>query len=156
MKKFNIKKIYGFYWMIVSLAIQLITFICFLCLIFYLNSFDSTNANKEAVNEIFGVLIIIDLLLAICFIASLIIYLYRFLPFINSKGKLIRVKILERSICSVMYGKIETDSLNKKVRIRFVSRIFTNYFASYQVGDYVECFVREKDLSDPNIVVLYR
>lgn len=156
MKKFNIKRIYGFYWMIISLTIQLITFICFLCLIFYLKSFDSTNANQEAVNEIFSVLILIDALCAICFIASLIIYLYRFLPFINSKGKLIRVKILERSIGSVMYGKIETDNLNKKVRIRFVSRIFSNYFASYQVGDYAECFVREQDLSDPKIVVLYR
>ena len=139
MEKFNIKRMYGFYWMIISLAIQLITFICFLCLIFYLKSFDSTNANQEAVNEIFSVLILIDVLFAICFIASLIIYLYRFLPFINSKGKLIHVKILERSIGSVMYGKIETDNLNKKVRIRFVSRIFSKYFTSYQVGDYAEC-----------------
>ena len=48
MEKFNIKRMYGFYWMIISLAIQLITFICFLCLIFYLKSFDSTNANQEA------------------------------------------------------------------------------------------------------------
>ena len=156
MEKFIIKRMYGFYWMIISLAIQLITFICFLCLIFYLKSFDSTNANQEAVNEIFSVLILIDVLFAIGFIASLIIYLYRFLPFINSKGKLIHVKILERSIGSVMYGKIETDNLNKKVRIRFVSRIFSKYFTSYQVGDYAECFVREQDLSDPKIVVLYR
>lgn len=156
MQKFDIKRIYGFYWMIISLAIQLIMFLCFLCLIFYLKSFDSTNANKEAINEIFCVLIVIDVLFAICFIASLIIYLYRFLPFINSKGELIRVKILERSIGSVMYGKIEKDSLNKKVKIRFVSRSFVNYFASYQVGDYAECFVREQDFSDPKIVVLYR
>ena len=160
MEKFNIKRMYGFYWMIISLAIQLITFICFLCLLFYLKSFDSTNANQEAVKEIFSVLILIDVLIdvlfAICFIASLIIYLYRFLPFINSKGKLIHVKIIERSIGSVMYGKIETDNLNKKVKIRFVSRIFSKYFTLYQVGDYAECFVREQDLSDPKIVVLYR
>ena len=32
MEKFNIKKMYGFYWMIISLAIQLITFICFFML----------------------------------------------------------------------------------------------------------------------------
>lgn len=130
------------------------------CLFFrldiFLKPFDSSNANQQAVREVFSVLIVIDVLFAICFIASLIIYLYMFLPFIHSKGKLIRVEILERSIGSVMYGKIESDNGNTKVKIRFISRIFSNYFASYQVGDYAECFVREQDLSNPKIVVLYR
>jgi len=156
MKKFDLKKVYGFHWMIISLVIQLIVVVCFLGLIFYLKSFDSSNANQQAVREVFSVLIVLDGLFAICFIASLIIYLYMFLPFIHSKGKLIRVEILERSIGNVMYGKIESDNGNTKVKIRFVSRIFSNYFASYQVGDYAECFVREQDLSNPKIVVLYR
>lgn len=156
MKKFNLKRVYGFHWMIISLVIQLIAVVCFLCLIFYLKSFDSTNANQEAVREVFSVLIVIDVLFAICFIASLIIILYKFSPFIHSKGKLIRVEIVERAPFNVMYGKIESDNENTKVRIRFVSRIFSNYFASYQVGDYAECFVREQDLSNPKIVVLYR
>ena len=56
-----------------------------------------------------------------------------------------------------MYGTIESNEFNNTiVKIRFVSRCFIDYFAFYEIGDYVDCFIREKDLSNPKFVVLYR
>jgi len=158
MEKFNIKKMYGYYWMIISLIVQFTIFIFFLGLILYLKSFDLSNANnKEGANEVIIILIILDAIFALCFIISLIIYLYLFLPFKNAYGEIITVKITERSIGSIMYGTIESKNFdNRVVRIRFVSRSFVNYFAFYEIGDYVDCFIREKDLSNPKFVVLYR
>ena len=157
MEKFNIKKMYGYYWMIISLIVQFTIFIFFLGLILYLKSFDLSNANnKEGANEVIIILIILDAIFALCFIISLIIYLYLFLPFKNAYGEIITVKITERSIGSIMYGTIESKNFdNRVVRIRFVSRSFVNYFAFYEIGDYVDCFIREKDLSNPKFVVLY-
>lgn len=133
-------------------------FYFFLGLILYLKSFDLSNANnKEGANEVIIILIILDAIFALCFIISLIIYLYLFLPFKNADGEIITVKITERSIGSIMYGTIESKNFdNRVVRIRFVSRSFVNYFAFYEIGDYVDCFIREKDLSNPKFVVLYR
>ena len=158
MEKFNIKKMYGYYWMIISLIVQFTIFIFFLGLILYLKSFDLSNVNnKEGANEVIIILIILDAIFALCFIISLIIYLYLFLPFKNAYGEIITVKITERSIGSIMYGTIESKNFdNRVVRIRFVSRSFVNYFAFYEIGDYVDCFIREKDLSNPKFVVLYR
>ena len=149
---------YGYYWMIISLIVQFTIFIFFLGLILYLKSFDLSNANnKEGANEVIIILIILDAIFALCFIISLIIYLYLFLPFKNAYGEIITVKITERSIGSIMYGTIESKNFdNRVVRIRFVSRSFVNYFAFYEIGDYVDCFIREKDLSNPKFVVLYR
>ena len=63
---------------------------------------------------------------------SLIIYLYLFLPFKNADGEIITVKIIEKSIGSIMYGTIESKNFdNRVVRIRFVSRRFIDYFALY-------------------------
>ena len=158
MEKFNIKKMYGYYWMIISLIVQFTIFIFFLGLILYLKSFDLSNANnKEGANEVIIILIILDAIFALCFIISLIIYLYLFLPFKNADGEIITVKITERSIGSIMYGTIESKNFdNRVVRIKFVSRRFIDYFAFYEIGDYVDCFIREKDLSNPKFVVLYR
>lgn len=55
-----------------------------------------------------------------------------------------------------MYGVIESKDSNKRVKIRFVARRMVNYFSIYEIGDYVECFVREQDLENPKVVVLYR
>lgn len=158
MEKFNIKKMYGYYWMIISLIVQFTIFIFFLGLILYLKSFDLSNVNnKENFNEGIIIFIILDVISAIVFLTSIAIYLYWFLPFKNADGEIITVKITERSIGSIMYGTIESKSFdNRVVRIRFVSRSFVNYFAFYEIGDYVDCFIREKDLSNPKFVVLYR
>ncbi len=158
MEKFNIKKMYGYYWMIISLIVQFTIFIFFLGLILYLKSFDLSNVNnKENFNEGIIIFIILDVISAIVFLTSIAIYLYWFLPFKNADGEIITVKITERSIGSIMYGTIESKNFdNRVVRIRFVSRSFVNYFAFYEIGDYVDCFIREKDLSNPKFVVLYR
>ncbi len=159
MEKFNIKKMYGYYWMIISLIVTIYHFYFFpRHYILYLKSFDLSNANnKEGANEVIIILIILDAIFALCFIISLIIYLYLFLPFKNADGEIITVKITERSIGSIMYGTIESKNFdNRVVRIRFVSRRFIDYFAFYEIGDYVDCFIREKDLSNPKFVVLYR
>lgn len=158
MEKFNIKKMYGYYWMIISLIVQFTIFIFFLGLILYLKSFDLSNVNnKEGANEGIIIFIILDVISAIVFLTSIAIYLYWFLPFKNADGEIITVKITERSIGSIMYGTIESKNFdNRVVRIRFVSRSFVNYFAFYEIGDYVDCFIREKDLSNPKFVVLYR
>ena len=158
MEKFNIKKMYGYYWMIISLIVQFTIFIFFLGLILYLKSFDLSNANnKEGANEVIIILIILDAIFALCFIISLIIYLYLFLPFKNADGEIITVKITERSIGSIMYCTIESNEFNNTiVKIRFVSTRYIHFFPFYKIGDYVECFIREKDLSNPKVVVLYK
>ena len=124
----------------------------------YLKTIDLSKVNnKEISNEEFIIFIVLDVISAIGFLISIAIYLYWFLPFKNADGEIITVKIIEKSIGSIMYGTIESKNFdNRVVRIRFVSRRFIDYFALYKVGDYVECFIREKDLSNPKFVVLYR
>lgn len=158
MEKFNLKKMYGYYWMIISLVMQLSIFIFLLGLILYLKSFDLSNANnKEGAYEVIIILIVLDVICVIVFLISIAIYLHWFLPFKNADGKIITVKIRERTIMDIMYGTIESNEFNNtSVKIRFVSRLFVNHFSLYKVGDYVNCFVREKDLSNPKVVVLYR
>lgn len=157
MEKFNIKRMYGYYWMIISLAIQLFVFLLFLGLTFYFKSFDISNAvNKEVANEVIIIFIILDIIIVLIFVCSISIYLYLFLPFKNSTGKIISVKICEKSLFSTMYGMIEINGYKQMVKIKFVSRSFINYYACYYVGDYVDCFIREQDLSNPKTVILYR
>lgn len=157
MKKFNIKKMYGYYWMIISLVIQLLIFILLLCLTFYLKSFDLSKAsNKEGANEVIIALIVLDIICAISFLGSSTIYLCRFLPFKNADGEIVTVKITKRNFFSTMHGEILTINSNNIVKIRFVSRTFINYFAAYNIGDCVDCFIKKKDLSNPKTVILYR
>lgn len=156
MEKFDIKKMYGFSWMVISLSMLLLIFIFFLGFMIYLKVITPENANKDAVNNVFVVLIIIDSFSAICFIGSLIGYLHMFLPFKNAKGKVIDIKISEKDLFNTMYGEIESENVIIRVKIRFVSRLAIDYFASYKVGDYARCFVREQDLDMPKIAVLYR
>ena len=137
MEKFNIKKMYGYHRMIIYLVMQLSIFIVLLGITLYLKTIDLSNVNnKENFNEGIIIFIILDVISAIVFLT---------------------VKITERSIGSIMYGTIESKNFdNRVVRIRFVSRRFIDYFAFYEIGDYVDCFIREKDLSNPKFVVLYR
>lgn len=158
MEKFNIKKMYGYHWMIITLVMQLSIFIFLLGITFYLKTIDLSKVNnKENFNEGFIIFIVLDVISAIGLIFSIAIYLYWFLPFKNADGEIIIVKITERSIGEIMYGTIESKNFdNRIVKIRFVSRRFIDYFALYKIGDYVECFIREKDLSNPKVVVLYK
>lgn len=163
MEKFNIKKMYGYHRIIIYLVMQLSIFIVLLGITLYLKTIDLSKVNnKENFNEGFIIFIVLDVISAIGFLISIAIYLYWlylywFLPFKNADGEIITVKITERSIGSIMYGTIESKNFdNRVVRIRFVSRRFIDYFAFYEIGDYVDCFIREKDLSNPKFVVLYR
>lgn len=101
-------------------------------------------------------ILLLDVVTITALIASIAVYLSWFLPFKNSKGKTISVRITERSVCSLMYGVIESKDSKKVVRIRFVSKTFVCYVPIFEIGDYVECFVREQDLENPKVVVLYR
>ena len=65
------------------------------------------------------------------------------------------IKITERSIFATMHGIIETEKGNDEVKVIFMSGGF-KFFSDFNVGDYVDCFIREKDLSNPKFVVLYR
>ena len=124
----------------------------------YLKTIDLSNVNnKENFNEGIIIFIILDVISAIVFLTSIAIYLYWFLPFKNADGEIITVKITERSIGSIMYCTIESNEFNNTiVKIRFVSTRYIHFFPFYKIGDYVECFIREKDLSNPKVVVLYK
>lgn len=124
----------------------------------YLKTIDLSKVNnKENFNEGFIIFIVLDVISAIGFLISIAIYLYLFLPFKNADGEIIIIKITEKTIGDIMYGTIESKNFdNRVVRIRFVSRRFIDYFPFYKIGDYVECFIREKDLSNPKVVVLYK
>ena len=139
MEKFNIKKMYGYYWMIISLIVQFTIFIFFLGLILYLKS----------------VLTCVDILIALFCVGKLASYLYLLLPFKNTNGKIVTIKITERNIFATMHGIIETEKGNDEVKVIFMSGGF-KFFSDFNVGDYVDCFIREKDLSNPKFVVLYR
>lgn len=155
MEKFDIKKVYGYHWMIISLILQLFCFVSFLGLIFYIKYF-SNDINKN-VDDIMTIhIIIFDIIFALIFIVTLSIYLYLFLPFKNSNGKVVFVRITERTIFDVMYGEIATEKSYNRVKIIFASRHFIDYFILYGVGDYVRCFVKEQDLANPKCVVLYK
>lgn len=124
----------------------------------YLKTIDLSKVNnKEIFNEGFIIFIVLDVISAIGFLISIAIYLYWFLPFKNADGEIITVKITERSIGSIMYCTIESNEFNNTiVKIRFVSTRYIHFFPFYKIGDYVECFIREKDLSNPKVVVLYK
>lgn len=124
----------------------------------YLKTIDLSKVNnKENFNKRFIIFIVLDVISAIGFLISIAIYLYWFLPFKNADGKIITVKITERSIGSIMYGTIESNEFNNTiVKIKFVSTRYIHFFPFYKIGDYVECFIREKDLSNPKVVVLYK
>lgn len=124
----------------------------------YLKTIDLSKVNnKENFNEGFIIFIVLDVISAIGFLISIAIYLYWFLPFKNADGEIIIIKITEKTIGDIMYGTIESKNFdNRVVRIRFVSRRFIDYFPFYKIGDYVERFIREKDLSNPKVVVLYK
>ena len=56
-----------------------------------------------------------------------------------------------------MYCTIESNEFNNTiVKIRFESTRYIHFFPFYKISDYVECFIREKDLSNPKVVVLYK
>lgn len=86
---------------------------------------------------------------------KIIIFLYSFLPFKNTNGKIVIVKITERSIFATMHGTIETEKVDKVVKVIVMSGGF-KFLNNYNVGDYIECFIKEKDLSNPKKVVLYK
>lgn len=152
MEKFNIKRMYGFYRMLISL---ISLFVLFVVSIIFTISLFYMEPNK-IISEIMIVFFILDIVTITALITSIAVYLNWFLPFRNSSGKTVSVRITERSIGSLMYGVIESKDSNRRVKIRFVARTLINYFPIYEIGDYVECFVREQDLEDPKVVVLYR
>lgn len=143
---------YGFYRMLISL---ISLFVLFVVSIIFTISLFYMEPNKR-ISEIMIVFFILDIVTITALITSIDVYLNWFLPFRNSSGKTVSVRITERSIGSLMYGVIESKDSNRRVKIRFVARTLINYFPIYEIGDYVECFVREQDLEDPKVVVLYR
>lgn len=158
MEKFNIKKMYGYHQMIISLVMQLSIFIVLLGITLYLKTIDLSKVNnKEIFNEGFIIFIVLDVISAIGFLISIAIYLYWFLPFKNADGEIIIIKITEKTIGDIMYCTIESNEFNNTiVKIRFVSTRYIHFFPFYKIGDYVERFIREKDLSNPKVVVLYK
>lgn len=152
MEKFNIKRMYGFYRMLISL---ISLFVLFVVSIIFTISLFYMEPNKR-ISEIMIVFFILDIVTITALITSIAVYLNWFLPFRSSSGKTVSVRITERSIGSLMYGVIESKDSNRRVKIRFVARTLINYFPIYEIVDYVECFVREQDLEDPKVVVLYR
>lgn len=124
----------------------------------YLKTIDLSKVNnKENFNEGFIIFIVLDVISAIGFLISIAIYLYWFLPFKNADGEIIIIKITEKTIGDIMYCTIESNEFNNTiVKIRFVSTRYIHVFPFYKIGDYVECFIREKDLSNPKVVVLYK
>lgn len=155
MEKFNIKKMYGYYWMIISFIVPLLFFIVLLGFTIYLKSNSYIVPNKDNINFAFIVFMCIDIFIALFCIVKIITYIYLFLPFRNSIGKIVIVKITERSIFETMHGTIESENTDNTVKIIFRSR-GSDFFKDYDIGDYAECFIREKDLSNPKVVVLYR
>lgn len=157
MEKFNIKKVYGFDWMILSLSILSILLIVFLIFTFKFGNLISSYEISKSAKEVFVTFIILDILIVIVISTSIGIYINLFSKFISSKGKIIYIKIIERTLHSVMYGEYDLgSSKTKTVKIKLISRSFVDYFASYKVGEYAPCFVRKQDLKDPKIVILYK
>lgn len=122
----------------------------------YLKTIDLSKVNnKENFNEGFIIFIVLDVISAIGFLISIAIYLYWFLPFKNADGEIIIIKITEKTIGDIMYCTIESNEFNNTiVKIRFVSTRYIHFFPFYKIVDYVERFIREKDLSNPKVVVL--
>ena len=98
MEKFNIKKMYGYYWMIISLIVPLICFVIFLGFTIYLKANYYRAPNKDNANFVLIVLTCVDIFIALFCIGKLSYFLYSFLPFKNTNGKIVIVKITERSI----------------------------------------------------------
>ena len=122
----------------------------------YLKTIDLSKVNnKEISNEEFIIFIVLDVISAIGFLISIAIYW--FLPFKNADGEIIIIKITEKTIGDIMYCTIESNEFNNTiVKIRFESTRYIHFFPFYKISDYVECFIREKDLSNPKVVVLYK
>lgn len=155
MKKFNIKKMYGYYWMIISFIIPFLFFIVFLGFTIYFKANYYRATNKVNANFVLIVLTCVDIFIALFCIGKLSYFLYSFLPFKNTNGKIVIVKITERSIFATMHGTIETEKVDKVVKVIVMSGGF-KFLNDYNVGDYIECFIKEKDLSNPKKVVLYK
>lgn len=155
MEKFNIKKMYGYYWMIISIIVPLICFIIYLSITIYLKINYDKAYSKDNANFVLIVLTCINIFLALFCIGKLASYLYLLLPFKNSKGEIITVEVTERSMFATMHGVVKTKNGNKEVKVILMSGGI-KFLSDYNVGDYVDCFIREKDLSNPKYVVLYK
>ncbi len=157
LEKFNIKRIYGYYWMAFVIVLETLIFItCLIITIVFIvdyhispNSFN-IHSNLEVVRNCLVLMLPIILIMII----TLSIFSYKFLPFINSKGKKITVRITQREI-SAMYGEIEKEDINQRVKIRFVNNVFIDCFKFYREGDYISCFIKEEDFDNPKVVVFY-
>lgn len=88
MEKFNIKKMYGYYWMIISLIVPLICFIIFLGFTIYLKANYYRAPNKDNANFVLIVLTCVDILIALFCAGKLASYLYLLLPLKIQKEKL--------------------------------------------------------------------
>lgn len=146
---------YGYYWMIISFIVPFLFFIVFLGFTIYFKANYYRATNKVNANFVLIVLTCVDILIALFCAGKLASYLYLLLPFKNSKGKIVTIKITERSIFATMHGIIETEKGANEVKVIFMSGGF-KFLSNYNIGDYVDCFIREKDLSNPKFVVLYR
>ena len=155
MEKFNIKKMYGYYWMIISFIVPFLFFIVFLGFTIYFKANYYRATNKVNANFVLIVLTCVDILIALFCVGKLASYLYLLLPFKNTNGKIVTIKITERNIFATMHGIIETEKGANEVKVIFMSGGF-KFLSNYNIGDYVDCFIREKDLSNPKFVVLYR
>lgn len=155
MKKFDIKRMYGYYWMIISFIVPLICFIIFFSFTIYLKINYDRVPNKDNANFVFIVLTCVDIFIALLCVGKLAYYLFFLLPFKNSKGKIVTIKITKRSIFDTMNGIIETEKGANQVKVIFMSYRF-QFLNDFKIGDHANCFIREKDLSNPKFVVLYR
>ena len=93
MEKFNIKKMYGYYWMIISLIVPLICFIIFLGFTIYLKANYYRAPNKDNANFVLIVLTCVDILIALFCVGKLASYLYLLLPFKNTNGKIVTILV---------------------------------------------------------------
>ena len=56
----------------------------------------------------------VDILIALFCVGKLASYLYLLLPFKNTNGKIVTIKITERNIFATMHGIIETEKGNER------------------------------------------
>ncbi len=157
MRKFKLKDIWGYGWVITGFIVSSIITIVFLSLTIYL-FLSSYNGGAIVLKEKLATILILDVILLIVLIIFILTYALIFSPFTNKEGQVVDVKILEISIFNNMYGVALIDGKEYDVKITYLSAAhFLTFLLMFKEGEYCRCFIRNKDLNKEKVkAILYK
>ena len=152
--KFKLSKVSGFFILVTSLVIISLVFIIFtIILLIAVLNYDSLN--PYTCNEALIACGVADLIILLALIYTIAYPLIRFRKFFNKEGYLVDVTIKDKEPFGQMFGTLKINENEYYVKIIFISRGIRDYWYRYNYLDTCTCFIKESDLDNPKVVVLF-